>query len=76
MHDDVTVTIRNKITIFYQVFAMTSTYSVLRTLSEFAWAKTCVRALGFSIFVRKRKQTNTTVNKCHVNVLRLTRSSK
>jgi len=25
------------------------TYNVLKTLSEFAWAKTCVSALGFNI---------------------------
>jgi len=44
------------------------THSVLRTLSEFAWAKTCVNALGFSIFYTNRKR-NVNINKGHVNLL-------
>ena len=45
------------------------TYSVLKTLSEFACAKTCVNALGFSIFVPEIQQSrNVNINKRHVSV--------
>lgn len=53
---------------------LTSTYSVLRTLSEFACAKTCVSALGFSIlqttktFIYQKNETTTKTR--HVNWLR------